>query len=115
MEQSFEPEFGGAIHFDFVIGEITDTEEVEDFSLFSVYPNPANEAITVDLKGIGDQAFDIELVSLTGQVVYQQSFENVINDALQHRIPLTGLAQGMYFVKVQNGSKVRVREVVVMD
>jgi len=73
-------------------------EEVLAPSIFSVYPNPASDQITIDL--VFDQKINtkIELFNLVGQQV-KQSFELVGND-FRTTVNIGDLPSGSYFVKV---------------
>jgi PKD repeat protein len=69
-----------------------------------VYPNPANQYITIEL---GNQQFDkIELINVLGQVVYfTTEKENKLN------ITTSNLENGMYFFKFMNKNEIITKKI----
>ena len=110
--ESFESEFGGSIRFDFVLGEITNTEEtILEPSLFSVYPNPTEGNASVELKGFTGETVHIQVVDLTGKVLTTRTIDQSPEHLIEE-IDLLPLPAGMYFVKVQHAQKSWVRSIV---
>ena len=60
-----------------------------------VYPNPANEIVTVDLSSIQEKLTDIQLVDITGRVLRS---ERILENVNVYNMSLAGLAQGTYTV-----------------
>jgi len=56
-----------------------------------VYPNPASEYFTIDIKGLNK----VQLYNVSGQLVKQ--FDNVFGNSM---IPVSGLEKGLYLLKV---------------
>ena len=71
---------------------ITDIETVVEKQNVSVYPNPANDVLNIEL---GDNQSDVVIYNSLGQVV--RRYENVSGDM---QINVEDLNAGMYFVKV---------------
>ncbi|MGK0364298.1 MAG: hypothetical protein ACI85O_001355 [Saprospiraceae bacterium] len=110
--KTFEPEFGSIIKFDFVIGTITPTDDVDDtFRFFSIAPNPTVGEAKIELQGFtGD--FNIELVSLTGQILNNETLRLYENEYRIHTISLDDFPVGMYFVRIVGEDKVWTKAVV---
>jgi hypothetical protein len=62
-------------------------------NFFTIYPNPTNGIFTIALNNTNNA--DIEIYSISGQLVLQQKLTQVVNT-----IDLTNYAIGMYLVKV---------------
>ena len=74
----------------------------QDGTLFAVYPNPADNKITVEAQ---DNRFSLVIVNVAGEVVAtQMDCEN------QTEISLGGLASGVYFVRLTTGDTVVTRK-----
>ena len=75
-----------------------------DYQYFSVevFPNPANEYLTVSINSEVKGDFTIGLFDLTGKQLYNQQVR--IDDAVMHHIEATDLPSGMLLVKIQNGA-----------
>lgn len=98
------------IYFDFnppIITNTTYTEVLEPLfvnkqktdNLFGIYPNPANTYLYVDYKNTTPQTI-LQISDVLGNVVKQQR--------LQKEIDIKDIANGVYFVKVTDGNKVKV-------
>ena len=60
-----------------------------------VYPNPANEKVTVDLNNVQEKLTEIQLVDVTGRVLHSEK----INDNVKlYNLNISGLAQGSYSI-----------------
>ena len=71
---------------------------------FTIYPNPANEMISIetDLR-----IFEVEIINLKGQLI--QQFQNT------KTLDISTLTRGIYFVKIQSESKLGVMRLIVVD
>ena len=70
-----------------------------------VFPNPANDILTI---AADENINNIEVISMTGQVVYN---ENV--SAQNLRLNVNDFAAGVYFVKVYTNSEVTIHKVTI--
>ncbi len=110
---SFESEFGGNLAFDFVVGEITGTKELDETRVFSIYPNPASRETVIELSGFENGFVRIELTDPLGRSLRTKTGE-ATNGYFRESIDLRGLAAGLYFVRVQHEGRVWVKEVLVL-
>ena len=67
----------------------------------TIYPNPANDFINIDLSGIHGKKFDIKIFNTSGQVVKCVTTTN--ND--NQRIELSGIRKGLYMIEVNYDNK----------
>lgn len=72
-------------------------------NLFSIYPNPASG--TVNIKSNITERSTIKLYDLTGKVIMQTIYLGGTQN-----INLAGIAQGMYFIEMNNSRKILVVE-----
>ncbi len=71
------------------------TSDHKASSLFSVFPNPADQWVKVELKNIKNG--DVEIFDLSGRIVYQGRIHNeLIQISTKHFTP------GIYFINVKN-------------
>lgn len=70
----------------------------------SVYPNPAQNTVTVSFDG----KCNIEIYNMVGQKVYQ-----VENASQSHQVSLENLPRGVYFVTVRDGKKASTQKLIV--
>jgi len=74
-------------------------DEILNSSL-PVYPNPANDLITIDLSGI-QQASELQITDMMGRVVFL-SHETAVG---KMEIPVDQLASGLYQIQVNGSGK----------
>ena len=74
-----------------------------------IYPNPATEAITVDLAGDWPDAIRGELFDAAGRRVRGYAIDRPGRSEWR----VAGLAQGIYFLRVASGSRLHTERVVI--
>lgn len=84
-------------------------------SSVKVYPNPASESALVALRLPESQDVTIELVDMTGQVVYSELQKNVEAGRTFHAVNTSLLSDGIYTVKLSAGSSVVSKRLVVKN
>lgn len=87
-----------------VVRVCTGIEAIEANELLSVYPNPANDKLTVTLPG---EIFSVQITDLNGRVIYAD--QNITNTTT---INSSNLATGAYFIKVSNQQLMATRKFV---
>ena len=80
-------------------------------SSMSVYPNPTNGKFTVSISNAEASDLTVELVNISGQVVYRNEVKAVYS--YNEDIDAGSFAKGVYYLKVNNGEEVKVEKVVV--
>jgi hypothetical protein len=94
------------------IGVITSVTEINNENTFSVYPNPSDGIITLNINtalDIADLTNKVEILNSIGQVILTKE----INEQSSVAIDLSEQAKGMYFVRLQSRSGVEVRKVIL--
>lgn len=100
-------EFGEVEDYTIVI---TNSLGIESNSLqqVSIYPNPTNEYMTIDLSAINKENLSLEVLDLTGKRVMK--LEETIAD--QMKLDLSQLATGTYQLLVTNGVSHSIHRIV---
>jgi hypothetical protein len=88
--------------------DLTGIEQLEAYNPLLVYPNPANEIIHVDL-GEKREAGSIAIIDASGKEVRSENYGR--SGAVE--ISVTGLAKGVYYLKISNKTYFSIRKVVV--
>ena len=81
------------------------SKEQNFVSNVSVYPNPANEKVQLELNIIQSSYIKIEVVNLLGEVVANVYESKIGEGVLRKEIPTTALSNGTYFIRVNDGNK----------
>ncbi|MCB0582697.1 MAG: T9SS type A sorting domain-containing protein, partial [Phaeodactylibacter sp.] len=109
--KSFESEFGSSIDFDFIMPVTVGNQELAQPRRFSAWPNPTPGELAVELEGFRAQEMQMEVLSLTGQVLQEQRWRHDGHSARQ-TLSLEAYPKGMYIIRLQGEDGVWVREVV---
>ncbi len=71
----------------------TGIQNIQETNVLSIYPNPANEYVFLNLKAETDNRFNLVIINSTGQQIVNKP----IND-LSSPIDVTGIGNGIYFL-----------------
>lgn len=82
---------------------ISGLDKIDFDRTVEVFPNPANNSITISY-GFNRPNTQVILMNVTGQVVYHA-------DQMVQSIDLSGLSQGIYFLKVVSGTESCVKRI----
>ncbi len=79
-----------------VFGNLSSSTNSTEFELssFSVYPNPANDAVNV----INDESFFLEIFQLSGQRILVTDYSH------SHTVDVSGFSKGIYLLKMTTSS-----------
>jgi choice-of-anchor B domain-containing protein len=77
---------------------------------FSVFPNPANEKISVNISNCKGSGL-ITLTDLAGRKLYAQrhDFNSLLNN---FELNISGFSSGIYFVSLESGNKIITKKIV---
>ena len=76
---------------------------------FSVYPNPANHFLNIDLGGNNAGPFNLEVISSIGRNVYSA----VLGSGPSARLDVSGWTEGFYFIRITNGQNTISKKIVI--
>ena len=80
------------------------------FSSFNVYPNPANEKLTIAASTNGVNINTISLINIQGQTLNTQEVNSTIANSSMN---VSNLASGVYFVKVSTVQGTHTERVII--
>ncbi len=83
--------------------------EKHPYGHLQIYPNPANQWITIQKKAIEFKPWDLEILDMTGKTI--QSYYAITQNKFQ--VSLDKMSQGIYFFRVITTSGIEIRKVVV--
>jgi hypothetical protein len=75
---------------------------------FILYPNPVSDWLYFAMTGTMGAPFTVEVYSAEGRLAKMEIIQS------QQRISLTGLPEGIYMVKIQNGEKMLSRKIMIL-
>lgn len=77
----------------------------ENTSKFIVYPNPANNIITIASSGI--ESYKLSVADLTGKVLIEKSLNGIENT-----LDISSLSNGVYFFTLNSGDKIETVKII---
>lgn len=104
----------GVIVFNNEMNSFTELNETSKSGFnAAVYPNPVSEVMNLMLNP-GKAKFSlVSMIDITGHTVLSQRFDMQSEELSTLQVPVTGLPSGMYMVKIQAGSNVIARKIIV--
>ena len=83
---------------------------IEDHeTAFRMYPNPASQSITLEMADLGGSIPVVSIYTVTGKTVYKDNAEKV-----RKVIDVSNLETGLYFVKIETGTKTLTKKLSVV-
>ena len=79
----------------------------------AIYPNPVSDVMNLVLNPGKSRDVKITVLNMSGHTVLNQSFEIQSENLSTLRIPVSGLSSGMYMVRIQAGTNVLSRKMIV--
>jgi len=79
----------------------TEEEQTNSISAFNLYPNPANESVTIAFSSENESSYILELTDMMGKTVKNEVTNAGIGENT-YVMNLTGIAKGIYFVRISN-------------
>jgi hypothetical protein len=86
---------------DWEIGNVSVKEQMDGVSMLNVFPNPANNVLNVSFKTDRVQSFTVKLMSVTGEVVYEDTSDNFSGN-YSNSIDVSSFAKGVYILNLSN-------------
>ena len=95
-------DINGCIGYDEVFVKIlTGVNSIIGNDLLKVFPNPASEQITIEMKAPSSKEFGMKLFSVDGKVIRSEEVKS-INGNFTKTISLIGVSAGVYFLQLEN-------------
>jgi hypothetical protein len=86
-------------------------DEAENSNLFSIYPNPASDALNISFNTGTTQVLKLKILNQLGNVVYIETLNST--GKVNHTINVGMMAEGMYFLNVQGENLNSSQKVIV--
>jgi hypothetical protein len=90
-------------------GTVTGLKEIAGVEMIQIYPNPNNGIFTLELPKTNALDYTIEVINLTGQMIYSES----LSKGNTYRIDLSGKPKGIYLVKLKQGTEIFQKKIIV--
>ncbi len=78
----------------------------------NIYPNPTNGMFNIAISNANFKELIITVVDVQGRLIYNTIDKNIAPD-YNKQINIEELAKGIYYIKLNNGTEVKVQKLVV--
>ncbi len=96
---------GSSLNYEVIIDDCTAVDEITEFGMLQIYPNPADENLTIT---INETAMRLEIFNMNGDRV-----ESYMDVSGQLKINTQHLLPGIYVVKMLNGKEMITRKFII--
>ena len=77
----------------------------------SIYPNPSNGKITLEMNEVNNDRYNVTINNLLGQTVY--AIEKDINGFFTEDIDIAEFGKGTYLITISNSSSIITEKLIV--
>jgi hypothetical protein len=74
----------------------------------SIYPNPTNDLLNVDLSQVSEEVQSVSILDVTGKVIQT----NAVNTSKLVSFDLSSIASGLYYVRIASASNSVVKQLI---
>lgn len=92
--------------------KITGKEDIENNPDISVYPNPSEGRIWIDLNAINEGELDLRLLNIHGQEIVAEKIRHSGSGSFIEK-DLSFLKSGLYILKISNGKKIWIEKILI--
>lgn len=87
-------------------------EENAFANIVSIFPNPATDAVIIEISNATFKQLYISIADVEGREVYSLIDKNTSVD-YRKQLNLDGFAKGVYFIKLNNGTDIKIQKLIV--
>ena len=109
--QYFEADFGTNIRFQFTVGYVLNTSQVEKESRMEVFPNPSAGQFTLDLSMPAPEKVSILITDALGRMVHREESEGIDNPVIS--FDMSGQPAGIYHVTAVSPKFVMTKKLIL--
>ncbi len=112
---SCELDFDGEVEdytIDVVESFATDATLFDDLKIGSI-PLSSGESLNIEFKVKDKNLVIVRLISLSGQLLFTQDFNDTVSSLFKKGIQLPKVANGIYFIQVENSGKLKTRKIII--
>jgi hypothetical protein len=112
--KTFQSDFGAELRYSFTVGGVLDVAEYEinNFEV-SVYPNPAEDQLSIKVDGELSDKTEIRIFDLLGKTHRTEVVSTALNPYYYGSINIENLVSGEYFIEIRSGENIEVKKFMV--
>ncbi len=78
----------------------------------SIYPNPSNGTLNMNIQSVAREKVNIKITDVTGRVVFQED-DVVVNNSIKKQISLNNVSNGIYTIFVSGSNYVLDKKIII--
>ncbi|MGE0090819.1 MAG: T9SS type A sorting domain-containing protein, partial [Bacteroidales bacterium] len=90
---------------------VTGINDPASFVSVHVYPNPSNGQFNIELNAQKAGNFDLEIINVLGQVIYQKQITQ--DGTHKDMIDISDKAKGLYYIRITDGTSTKVQKLMI--
>jgi hypothetical protein len=90
------------------VSQATAIEDKDAYKMLKMYPNPADNWLTIDLSGLNISDASINLLNITGKIVGSWQINSEITT-----LPLNSYAKGLYLIKIKSQTSDTYKKLII--
>ena len=106
--QTFDPDFGGNLYFDFIINKTTSNQQIEIAQSIGISPNPVHENLNIQWHTQTGMNGIAKIINQNGKQLLQKK----INSNSDIQIDLNQLASGIYFIRIESEAGIKTKKFI---
>jgi concanavalin A-like lectin/glucanase superfamily protein/type IX secretion system substrate protein/peptide-N-glycosidase F-like protein len=108
---TFDPDFGGYATFEFGVGAITDIDNINYPFVYSIYPNPASDILSINITGSGNNTVTATISNTVSTRIMEKTWYSN-NKETSTDIDISNLPAGIYLLTIKYGNHIRTEKVI---
>ena len=84
-------------------------------SIFNIYPNPANDMLTIQFASDENSEIAVSLLDIFGRKVYNSDFIYSFAGNINQEINVTSLTQGIYFIQISDKNNLLLSQKIIIN
>lgn len=111
--KTYPTDFGGQIYQQFTVGLTSSMDDyfLVDNTTLSVYPNPSDGHVFIDINMTTKQDGVVDIVDVLGKNVYHYEFKSLTAESVE--ADLSHLRSGVYFVVLKSGKELITKKLII--
>ena len=83
----------------------------KDIVSLNIFPNPNNGLFTLELNANKAETFNIEIINIQGQLVFNKEFTQ--DGFYKCQIDLSNEARGIYYIRINDGINIKISKIII--
>jgi hypothetical protein len=92
---------------------VSDVKNHDELGSFSVYPNPSNGMINVDIKPKEVGLYSMVIIDVNGKKLVNKSIQLINNQTITKQLDLTDFPKGSYFINIERNGLIGSAKIII--